>query len=146
MGKSRWRRAFDAVEGVAGPGAEQLVRTPAFALTLELVQKTTAKVGTAAERRTRRLWHTINLPAGTDVRKLRRQVGDLDHEVRLLRAVVERADRQQVRASATSPKKGSPRGSRSAPTTQPGPGTHPAGPGAQRAPRPKRDQGGQRSG
>ncbi|MCB1296360.1 MAG: hypothetical protein KDB67_17030, partial [Gordonia sp.] len=31
------------------------------------------------------LWHLVNIPAGSDVRKLRRQIGELDYEVRQLR-------------------------------------------------------------
>jgi hypothetical protein len=143
MGKPLWRRAFDKVEGAVGPLTEELVRTPGFALSLELVQKTSTALSTRVERKTRGLWHAINLPAGTDVRSLRRQVGDLDHEVRLLRGALEGAARKQARAST---QKGSGSGSRSASTTQRGTGTDPKGPRAQRAAGPQRDQGGQRSG
>ena len=43
------------------------------------------------------MWHLVNLPAGTDVRKLRNQIGDLDHEVRLLRGAVESEARKRAR-------------------------------------------------
>jgi hypothetical protein len=34
---------------------------------------------------TARLWHVANLPAGSDVQRLRVQIGQLDREVRRLR-------------------------------------------------------------
>jgi hypothetical protein len=43
------------------------------------------------------VWHLVNLPAGSDVRKLRNQIGDLDHEVRLLRGAVEGEARRRSR-------------------------------------------------
>jgi hypothetical protein len=89
VGKALWRRAFDAVEGAVGPLVEQGVQASAFSTTVVLKQRTTSVVTALAERRTRQLWHLLNLPAGSDVRRLRRQLGDLDREVRLLRDLLQ---------------------------------------------------------
>jgi len=89
VGKALWRRTFDAVESAVGPLVEQAVQASAFSSTVVLKQRTRSALGGLAERRTRQLWHLLNLPAGTDVGRLRRQVGDLDREVRLLRDLLQ---------------------------------------------------------
>ena len=45
----------------------------------------------AVEARSRRLWHLVNLPAGSDVARLRRQVAELDRELRRRRRAAARA-------------------------------------------------------
>ncbi len=97
MGAPLWLRVFNAVEGVVGSQAEGLVHGEKFTATVVLVQRVRSGVGGAVERRTRRAWHLVNLPAGSDVRRLRGQIGDLDHEVRQLRSTVEREARLRAR-------------------------------------------------
>jgi hypothetical protein len=41
-----------------------------------------------------RVWHLMNLPAGTDFRRLRMQVGALDREVRRLSLQLDRDSRK----------------------------------------------------
>ena len=41
-----------------------------------------------------RVWHLMNLPAGTDLRRLRMQVGALDREVRRLSLQLDRDSRK----------------------------------------------------
>jgi hypothetical protein len=96
MGKALWRRAFDAAEGALGPRVEQWVKEAPFAKTVVAVQRTSGFLTGVVEKQTRRTWHAVNLPASSDVLKLRRQVGDLDREVRLVRDAIERQDRRQV--------------------------------------------------
>jgi hypothetical protein len=92
-----WLRVFNTVEGAVGPKVEELVHGEKFAATLALVNKVKGGVNGVVEVPTRRLWHLLNLPAGTDVKKLRGQIGYLDHEVRQLRSAVESAGRKQAR-------------------------------------------------
>ena len=134
MAKALWRRAFDAAESAAGPRVEQLVRNTTFSTTVVVLQRTRSWVGRATERRTRRVWHLVNLPAGSDVQRLRRQVGDLDREVRLLREVLEAERADDRPAAQTDEARGLPRGGRSgAASTRRGAGTGATGRGAQRA-------------
>jgi hypothetical protein len=91
VGKATWRRAFDAAEGAVAPRLEKLVHESGFAIAVVLVQRSRRTVGRTVEARTQQAWHLLNLPAGTDVRRLRRQLGDLDREVRLLREDVQRS-------------------------------------------------------
>jgi hypothetical protein len=45
---------------------------------------------------TRRLWHLLNLPAGSDVARARRQVAALDREVRNLSLKLDEALQREV--------------------------------------------------
>lgn len=97
MGTPLWLRAFNAVEGAVGPHVEEFVHGERFSSTVVLVQKAKRGVKGQVERRTRQAWHLVNLPAGSDVRRLRGQIGDLDHEVRQLRSSLEREKRARAR-------------------------------------------------
>jgi hypothetical protein len=84
-----WRQAFDAAEKRVTPHAEQLVRTPGFAVGVALYSRARSAARGTARGLTARAWHLINLPAGSDVSRLRAQVGALDREVRRLTVQLE---------------------------------------------------------
>jgi hypothetical protein len=84
-----WRRAYDAVDRSITPHAESLVRTPTFAQGAALVRRVQTLARTSARDLTARAWHLVNLPAGSDVSRLRAQVGALDREVRRLTVALE---------------------------------------------------------
>jgi hypothetical protein len=87
------------------PHAEQLVRTPAFALAAAIARRAQATARGTARGLTARAWHLVNLPAGSDVSRLRTQVGALDREIRRLTVQLEtergRADRTPRRPSTS---------------------------------------------
>jgi hypothetical protein len=93
--KPTWRRAFDRVEGPLGSALEDVARSEQFAQALGLTTRARAGVRRELERQTRRLWHAANLPAGSDVAHLRRQVAALDHELRQVRRALEQAEKQR---------------------------------------------------
>lgn len=97
MGAPLWLQAFNAVEGVVGPRVEEFVHGESFSTAVVLVQRVKRGMTGQVERRTRQVWHLVNLPAGSDVRRLRGQIGDLDHEVRALRSSIEREKRARAR-------------------------------------------------
>ena len=84
-----WRQAFDAVERRVTPHADQLVRTPTFAVGAALVRRAQTLARSSALGATARAWHLLNLPAGSDVSRLRAQIGALDREVRRLSVQLE---------------------------------------------------------
>src|SRR3954452_12242169 len=90
--KPTWRRAFDGVEGPLGAALEDVARSGRFAEALGLTTRARAAGGRALEPNTRRLWHAANLPAGSDVAHLPRQVAALDHELRQVRRALEQAE------------------------------------------------------
>jgi hypothetical protein len=88
-----WRQAFDAVERRVTPRAEELVRTEAFTVGAALTRRAVTLARSTTRGATTRFWHLLDLPAGTDVSRLRAQVGALDREVRRLTLQLEAAQR-----------------------------------------------------
>jgi hypothetical protein len=91
-----WRQAFDAAERRVTPRAEEFVRTETFAIGAALVRRATTLARDSARDATTRAWHLLNLPAGTDVSRLRAQVGALDREVRRLTLQLEAERRRRT--------------------------------------------------
>ena len=73
-GKPLWRQAYDAVDTRVAPQLESLVQTKQFAQVLSLGLRAQNEAWRAVERRSRQFWHLVNLPAGSDVTRLREQV------------------------------------------------------------------------
>jgi hypothetical protein len=79
-----WRRLYDTAERTVAPRLESVVRTEHFARGAALAGWARATARAQAEALSARAWHLMNLPAGTDVTRLRTQIGALDREVRRL--------------------------------------------------------------
>ncbi|HSP39107.1 MAG TPA: hypothetical protein VLR26_15295 [Frankiaceae bacterium] len=94
-GKPLWRQAYDAVDTRVAPPLESLVQTKRFAQVLSLGLRAQNEAWRAVERRSRQLWHLVNLPAGSDVTRLREQVVTLDRRVRELTRTLEETHRAQ---------------------------------------------------
>ena len=97
-----WRKAFNRIErGVGGP-LETAVRSDVF---FEVVARTTRARGTVGgglEALSRRWLHLLNLPAGSDIRRLREQLARMDRrlltvtkELAALQAAQEQAARRE---------------------------------------------------
>jgi hypothetical protein len=84
MGQPLWRRLYDTAERAVAPRLESAVRTGCFAKGTALAGWSQATARTQVEALSARVWHLVNLPAGTDVTRLRTQIGALDREVRRL--------------------------------------------------------------
>jgi hypothetical protein len=93
--KPTWRRTYDAVEGMVAPQLEALVRTDQFSHTTAVTARTRRLITDQVNGVAARFWHLLNLPAGTDIQRLRIQVGALDREVRRLSLELDRQARQQ---------------------------------------------------
>jgi hypothetical protein len=78
------RQAYDAFERTVAPPLEAVVRSTEYARAGALAARARRFVSGRASDVTRRLWHLANLPAGTDVQRLRIQIGQLDRELRRL--------------------------------------------------------------
>jgi hypothetical protein len=83
--KSGLRLVYDAVERRVALPLEALIRTREFVHATAVATRAPRRVSTRVNAISARLWHLANLPAGTDVQRLRVQVGQLDREVRRLR-------------------------------------------------------------
>ena len=84
MAQPLWRRLYDTAERAVAPRLESVVRTEQFARGVALAGWAQATARTQAEALSARVWHLVNLPAGTDIAQLRAQIGALDREVRRL--------------------------------------------------------------
>jgi len=89
--KPGWRRAYDTAERAVAPRAETLVRSSEFARVTAVVVGLRRTVGRAMNGVAARAWHLANLPAGTDVQRLRVQIGALDRDVRRLSLQLEQS-------------------------------------------------------
>ena len=83
-GRPVWRMPIDAADRVAAPRAEALVHSEAFATVTATIFGVRRAVGNGVNGVAARVWHLVNLPAGTDLQRLRQQVGALDRDVRRL--------------------------------------------------------------
>ncbi|MGY1630440.1 hypothetical protein ACI784_01850 [Geodermatophilus sp. SYSU D01186] len=119
-----WRQAFDAAERRVTPRAEEFVRSDAFSIGAALLRRATTVARGSARGATTRFWHLLDLPAGTDVSRLRAQVGALDREVRRLTLQLEAERRPSEESHADSAESAD------------GPRPRPAGRRTQRPPRP----------
>lgn len=90
-GKPLFWRVFDKAEEVLAPRLEEAVRGDAFLTALGLAARARARARRDFERRTRRLWHLVNLPAGSDLTRVRAELAELDREVRQVRTALEHA-------------------------------------------------------
>jgi hypothetical protein len=79
-----WRQIYDGVERTVAPPLERLVRTHEFADVVAWATRAKAMLLNQVDGSAARVWHLMNLPAGTDVQRLRVQIGALDREVRRL--------------------------------------------------------------
>jgi hypothetical protein len=85
-----WRRAYNAVDRNVSPRVETLVHSDEFATAAAVIASTRQLAGRQLNAVTARLWHLVNLPAGSDVKRLRAQVGALDRQVRRLSLQLDR--------------------------------------------------------
>jgi hypothetical protein len=79
------RGIYDELEKRITPPVETVVHSDEFAIATKIVGRVRGEIGGRIEAVAASVLHAVNLPAGSDVRKLRRQIGDLDYEVRRLR-------------------------------------------------------------
>jgi hypothetical protein len=124
MSAPRWRQAFDAAERRVTPRLEEFVRTPTFSVGAALVRRAQSAAASSVRDLSARAWHLVNLPAGSDVSRLRAQIGALDREVRRLTLQLE-AERRGIARAETTPRK----------EEQHADGPEPAGDARPRAPR-----------
>jgi hypothetical protein len=86
-----WRRLYDTAERTVAPRLESVVRTEHFARGAAFAGWAQATARAQAEALSARVWHLMNLPASTDIARLRTQIGSLDREVRRLALRLEQA-------------------------------------------------------
>lgn len=97
MGVPGPRAVYDRIEALAAPALESVIRTEEFARVTALVTGANRAARKRVNRVAARAWHTLNLPAGTDVQRLRQQVGSLDRDLRLMSLELQRERKEATR-------------------------------------------------
>ena len=87
--QAAWKRLFDSVDRTVGSRLNSLAQSEDVATVAALGHRAQTKVGQLGERASRRVLHSLNLPAGSDMNRLLRQIALLEREVRDLRKELE---------------------------------------------------------
>jgi hypothetical protein len=84
----QWREIYNEWEKAVAPGLQQFAASDGFRDFMAASAKVTSAFAAEFERASRRWLHFWNLPAATDVRKLRQQVAAVDRELKGLKNLV----------------------------------------------------------
>ena len=76
-----WLKTVHRLERAVGGPVESVVRSDRYFDTMAKVKKTRRKAGNVVEGASRRGLHLLNLPAGTDVRRVREQLMRLERRL-----------------------------------------------------------------
>ena len=112
-----WLRAVLRVERAVGKPVESAVRSEKY---FDLVTKTTRirrKAGGAAEGVSRRALHVLNLPAGSDIRRVRQQLARMERQIDQLAGDVAEIDESRTSDGSSRATGGSPRATGGSPRT-----------------------------
>lgn len=90
MSTPLWRQVYNSWEQAVSPGLQQVTASNGFRDLLAVTMKANAELTREVERASRQWLHLWNLPAATDVRRLRQQVSSLERELLALRNELER--------------------------------------------------------
>ncbi|MEM9561377.1 MAG: hypothetical protein AAGA93_02085 [Actinomycetota bacterium] len=92
MSTPLWRQVYNAWEQAVSPPLQELTSSTGFRDLMALGLRTNAEIAREVERLSRQWLHLWNLPAATDVRKLRKQVAGLERELLALRLELQRRE------------------------------------------------------
>jgi hypothetical protein len=94
-----WKKLYDRFDSTVGTRLNDFVRSDDFATLVALARRGQREVEARGERVTRRVLHSVNLPAGSDVNRLLVQIGSLEREVRELRNRLSDAESRSTRSA-----------------------------------------------
>ena len=87
--KPVWRQVYDRMATQVGPRLSEATASDQFAGATEVVIALRRAVLRDMRRRSRQWLHLMNLPAGSDIHLVRREIGELERQVRELAKRVE---------------------------------------------------------
>jgi hypothetical protein len=76
-----WLKAVHRLERAIGEPVEAAVRTDTYFDAVTKINRARRKTLAIVEGVSRRAWHTLNLPAGTDVRRMREQMSRMERRL-----------------------------------------------------------------
>lgn len=77
-----WKQLYDQLATQLGPLAKEVTASDQFAQVVTVSEAARRRLREELQRSSRRWLHTFNLPAGSDVTMLRREIGELERQVR----------------------------------------------------------------
>lgn len=80
-GQPLWLKAVYKLERAVGERVEAAVRSDTYFDLVATSQRSQKQVRSLAESVSRRCLHMLNLPAGSDIRRLREQLGRMDRRL-----------------------------------------------------------------
>lgn len=90
MSTPLWRQMYNSWEKAVAPGLQEVTASNGFRDLLAVALKTNADIAREIERTSRQWLHLWNLPAASDVRRLRQQITGLERDLLSLRLELER--------------------------------------------------------
>ena len=90
-GKPMLNRGVKRVDTLVGPTLDSIVRSEAMGLGLAVALRLRRDVGHRIERSSRHVLHALNLPTGSDVKRLLTHIAAVERDLRELNKTVERA-------------------------------------------------------
>ena len=93
-----WLRVVLKVERTVGEPIEAAVRSETYFDLLSTTTRVRRKVGGAAEGVSRRCLHLLNLPAGSDIRRLRQQLARMERRLNELSHDIADLDESEPRS------------------------------------------------
>lgn len=97
-----WRQAYNAWEQAVAPGLQQVTASNGFRDLLAMSMKANADLTREIERASRQWLHLWNLPAASDVRRLRQQVSGLERQLLAMRNELERQGAERDASASTA--------------------------------------------
>ena len=95
--KPQWRKSYDAVERMVAPRRRRWCTAASSRTSPPRLFGVRRALGNGVNEVAARVWHLVNLPAGTDIHRLRKQIGALDRDVRRLTLQLELEQAKQDR-------------------------------------------------
>ena len=107
--QAAWKRLFDGLDRTVGTRVNDFARSEDFATVAALGRRVQTKLERLSEQASRRVLHSLNLPAGSDMNRLLGQIALLEREIRDLRKEIEQPaaarPKKQPSAASARPKK-----------------------------------------
>ena len=103
-GAPLWLRAVYRLERAVGEPLETMLHSDAYFDVVTELLRARRRYGQAVEGVSRRLLHLLNLPAGTDIRRIREQLGRLERHLAELGKELEAPDSEEAWPRASAPR------------------------------------------
>jgi hypothetical protein len=100
MANPLWLRLVLRVERAIGEPVEKAVSSDTYFDTVSTARRTGLRIFAITEGLSRRAWHLFNLPAGSDIQRVREQLAQMDRRLVQIRKELDDLDFERQSASS----------------------------------------------